>query len=389
MTICGVSNVSIFNGHEVTRPVNLVFQGSPGDIINTHAAHDDLSTLDTVIEGTGCTLLPAFVDANVNIAAAYTDLRMFAAFGVATVLDMCSTTAEIQAMRAMSDSEIAIPAYFASGMIAAARDERTKQTKQRDSQALHETRVVLSPADAEAFVASQIIGPAKADYIQVLVDSPGLDDDTLAALVGSIHRHGKLAIAYATTTAAYTRVLQAGFDVVTPAPLDGIIDSPTATELGKRGIACIPSLCMRQKMMPHPRQERMQPSFAHNHPDWVSYDFNNALINVKKLHEAGVKICAGTNANQTSRWPVTVGESLHDELELLVRAGLSNMDALRAATFVPASVFKMLRDRGALQPGCRADMILLDGDPLVDITATRRIRKVWIQGIEVEAMDSY
>ncbi|MDI5969616.1 amidohydrolase family protein [Streptomyces sp. SL13] len=68
------------------------------------------------------------------------------------------------------------------------------------------------------------------------------------------------------------------------------------------------------------------------------------------------------------------GESLHHELELLVRAGLSTAEALRAAAALPARHFR-LPDRGAVAPGPRADLVLVDGDPIADIRATRAIRR--------------
>ena len=76
------------------------------------------------------------------------------------------------------------------------------------------------------------------------------------------------------------------------------------------------------------------------------------------------------------------GESLHAELALLVDAGLTPVDALRAATVLPAEVFG-LPDRGVIEPGRRADLLLLDADPLLDITATTAIEAVWVAGIRV------
>ena len=73
--------------------------------------------------------------------------------------------------------------------------------------------------------------------------------------------------------------------------------------------------------------------------------------------------------------------SLHDELELLVAAGLSTVEALRAVTVLPAKHFG-LTDRGAIRPGLRADLVLLDGDPVADIRATRAICRVWCAGVD-------
>jgi imidazolonepropionase-like amidohydrolase len=68
-------------------------------------------------------------------------------------------------------------------------------------------------------------------------------------------------------------------------------------------------------------------------------------------------------------------QRLHLELELLVDAGLSTVNALRATTSLPAKYFG-LDDRGAIEPGYRADWVLIDGDPSTDIRATRSIRRV-------------
>ena len=98
---------------------------------------------------------------------------------------------------------------------------------------------------------------------------------------------------------------------------------------------------------------------------------------------AGVPILAGTDANAEpgSPSPVAHGAALHDELELLTEAGLSTVDALRAATELPAKHFR-LPDRGAIRPGLRADLVLVDGDPVADIRATRAITRVWCAGVD-------
>src|SRR5262249_26433222 len=77
------------------------------------------------------------------------------------------------------------------------------------------------------------------------------------------------------------------------------------------------------------------------------------------------------------------GISIHRELELLVAAGLSPRDALKAATAAPARLFG-LADRGRIAPGLRADLVLVDGDPTVAIKATRKIIGVWKQGRPID-----
>jgi hypothetical protein len=70
-------------------------------------------------------------------------------------------------------------------------------------------------------------------------------------------------------------------------------------------------------------------------------------------------------------------------MELLVRAGLTPTEALAAATSVPARAFR-LNDRGRIAPGLRADLVLVDGDPTADITATRAIVGIWKGGVRFD-----
>ncbi len=91
---------------------------------------------------------------------------------------------------------------------------------------------------------------------------------------------------------------------------------------------------------------------------------------VRALHRAGVPLLAGTDSADAF---VVPGFSLHQELELLVQAGLSPVEALRAATFNPAVFFDQTKDRGAVEKGRVADLVLLDANPLEDIRNARRI----------------
>jgi hypothetical protein len=91
------------------------------------------------------------------------------------------------------------------------------------------------------------------------------------------------------------------------------------------------------------------------------------------LHKAGVAIVAGTDQ-------AVPGHSLHRELELYVDAGFTPMEAIQAATIVPARAMKKDKELGTIEAGKRADFILVDGDPLADIHALRKIRIVVTQG---------
>jgi imidazolonepropionase-like amidohydrolase len=75
------------------------------------------------------------------------------------------------------------------------------------------------------------------------------------------------------------------------------------------------------------------------------------------------------------------GNTLHRELELPVKSGLTPAQALTAATKSTADIFH-LSDRGRIEPGRRADLFLVRGDPTKDITGTRDILHIWRSGVE-------
>jgi len=91
------------------------------------------------------------------------------------------------------------------------------------------------------------------------------------------------------------------------------------------------------------------------------------------LHRAGVPILAGTDVG-------VPGHTLHRELELYVKAGLTPLEAIQAATITPARVMKLDNEVGTIEPGKRADLIILDADPLANISNIRKVRFVMTQG---------
>jgi imidazolonepropionase-like amidohydrolase len=99
--------------------------------------------------------------------------------------------------------------------------------------------------------------------------------------------------------------------------------------------------------------------------------------NARLLNEAGVLLLAGTDVGIPALIP---GISLHEELELLVEAGLTPLEALRTATLNPARMLGQAGSLGSIEVGKLADLVLLDANPLADIRNTQRIRAVLADG---------
>jgi imidazolonepropionase-like amidohydrolase len=101
--------------------------------------------------------------------------------------------------------------------------------------------------------------------------------------------------------------------------------------------------------------------------------FAKMLDLVRALHDAGVKIVAGTDG--------LAGFTLHRELELYAQAGIPPAEVLRLATLTPAEILKRDRDLGTIEAGKLADFIIVDGDPTRNISDVRRVVKVVKDGL--------
>jgi hypothetical protein len=105
-------------------------------------------------------------------------------------------------------------------------------------------------------------------------------------------------------------------------------------------------------------------------------EYAETLKGIKLAQQLGVKLLAGTDVVAPWTYP---GFSLHDELGLLVEAGLTPLEALRTATTNPAQFFGM-KDVGTIAPGMKANLIVLDADPLENIANTKKISSVIMRG---------
>ncbi len=106
------------------------------------------------------------------------------------------------------------------------------------------------------------------------------------------------------------------------------------------------------------------------------------------LHEARVPILAGSDAGD---FYSLAGFSLHDELALLVEAGMTEWEVIRAATLGAAEYLEVVDSLGTVEAGKVADLVLLEANPLDDIHNTRRIRAVILNGrvLDRQALDAH
>ena len=115
--------------------------------------------------------------------------------------------------------------------------------------------------------------------------------------------------------------------------------------------------------------------------DYEVKAFQNMVEFVGMAHKAGVRIVTGSH---TSGWYADYGLAYPREMELLLEAGLTPMEVIQSSTLINADYFRASNRIGSIEKGKLADLLLIDGDPLKDISAMRRISQVMLNGIWVK-----
>ncbi|MGY0504948.1 CIA30 family protein [Luteimonas sp. e5] len=390
-----IRDVRVFDGVGVIDNANLLVRDGRIAAVGTGVAIPDGIE---VIDGRGKTVLPGLIDAHVHAwgEAQRDALR----FGVSTELDMMGAAQSLPELRAqretMTRSDRAD--VFSSG--AALTVPHGHGTEY--GFAMPE----LKPGDdVDAFVAARVAEGS--DFIKLIVDDlhafggsqrmPTLDRAQIEAGIAAARRRGLLSIVHVSALDDAQHALDAGADGLAHVFVDRIADAALLASARARGAFVVPTLSViagfqrsgegaalaeDARLAPRlsPAQVAMlKARFPDSFPAIPALD--HALESTRRLHEAGIEILAGTDAGNPG---TTHGASLHGELALLVRAGLSPRQALQAATSKPAARFG-LHDRGRIAPGMRADLLLVEGDPTADIHATRAIARVWKNGYPVSA----
>ncbi len=388
-----IKGVRVFDGEKVLAHATVVIKD--GKIA---AVGRDIPTPTDaeVISGEGMTLLPGLIDAHVHIWDT-TQLRQSLVFGVTAVIDMFTTnlkalkdSQEAQAKRGESDL-----AYFISpGNCVTAPGGHGTQFGPG-------IPTITGPERAREFVNARVAEGS--DFIKIMLDDgtvygmprPTISTETMAAVIRAAHQRKQLAVIHAATLQNCMDALNAGVDGLAHLYFNNASDPDFGRLAAQKKAFVIPTFSVLQTLAGmHEAVVLTEDTLIS--PYLKSFDIQNldraypfkgdeanyraAERALPQLKEAGVPILAGTDAPNPG---TTFGASLHRELELLVHAGLTPVEALRAATSVPANKFN-LEGRGRIEPGMIADLVLVRGDPTRAIKATRDIVSVWKDGRPVD-----
>jgi imidazolonepropionase-like amidohydrolase len=377
-----------------------------GKCIATIAPSAQLSTPDdcVVVDGSGKWLIPGLFDMHAHFMSETTPeleitpeeiLTPYLATGVLQVLDMASRP-ETNAIRdAVAAGEIVAPFIASAALIDGFPPFRLG------------TKIVATPAAARVAVAE--IAEAGFDFVKVY---SRLTPETFAGVLAAAEDAGIRVIGHipGNRKVAPAEIIQPGFAMLAHAEeLSWLAPDKSDAEIAEyvellleNGTAVTSTLFLDEQILAQTRNPEIiaeTEGLAYVHPAELTMwfeenlylgrrtperiatlealtDFNARLV--KALVDAGVPVLAGTDASFVPG--LAPGLALHQELTALVAAGLTPWQALAAATRVPAEWLGVSDDRGTVEVGKRAHLVLLEGDPLADISNTQAINAVIFNG---------
>lgn len=389
-----IRNVRIFDGERVISARSILVRG---ERIATVGEEVDLSGVAEVIDGQGQTLLPGLIDSHFHPDGpdAY---RASLAFGVTTVIDLWAEYSSVilktslKGVASRADDEAdAVGAL----LITAPGGHGTEYGE-------FPFKPITTSEECRAEINTQLA--AGASFVKLVYDAgeawspkpvPTLSREVLTDCIREAHARGVLAVVHAWTLRESREAAEAGADVLAHGVIDTPPDMAYAQLLAARGVVMIPTLAVGSAVDRHNAEEiladpRLAPYLSPNSlktlkstfPDEFGHGMKPTVLkeSLRLLKAAHIPLLAGSD---TANPQVAAGASLHQELELLVAAGLTPLETLAAATSLPAAGFR-LSDRGRIALGQRADLLLVRGDPTADIRMTRDIVAVWKRGKKLD-----
>jgi imidazolonepropionase-like amidohydrolase len=369
----------------------------------------------TPINVTGKTIVPGLINAHGHLGAGdkklplrdqiIQQLRLYAQYGVTTVQSLGDDG--IESVKVHDEQERGLldrARLYTAG--AAVVGESVDDARQRvDKVAAMRVNMIKTRMNRLTFADGSRTG-SPVSFAKV----PDMAPEVYQAVIDQSHKHGLRVAAHLFYLEQAKGLVKAGLDVVAHSIRDQDVDQAFVAELKRRNVAYIPTLTrdlavFEFETTPHyfgePFFQRglavfrsdmeivKDPAFQEKVRQSEEAQLTKKALqqgsrNVKLLSDGGVTIAMGTDSGAVvGRWQ---GYNEHREIELMVEAGLTPMQALVAATSGAARATKLDQQLGTLQVGKSADFVVLSANPLTDIRNTRQIDSVWIGGRRLPPM---
>lgn len=374
-----------------------------------------------IIRADGLTVLPGLIDAHIHSLDFFPPL--FLHFGVTTVYDTANPTEWVIAQRdALRKGRIKGPRMFVTGVVI---DGPDSSVDRRDAYRVH----VHTPEEARTMARSllhrgvdalkvyqhltpELLRPIAEEAHKADTEAVGHAHDARdAILAGLKYIEHATPIAHATLgDPAKAKAMDEGRLRTPEADMNPTLFGPLIDLMVEHGVYFNPTLTRNwidvhpkrtewytaatallkdsaYRFIPAARREAWLHTASANESQTASPEWERSQQGLRKVEEftrryaqAGGKIISGPDSGPSSGPANMAGLAMHVEMEALVDAGLTPMQAIQSATRWAAELLHKEKELGTVAPGQIADLILIEGDPLADIRATRKIRTVMIDG---------
>lgn len=366
-----ISNVGLFDGIDDRGVVNIAIDADTIAAISAGPLAGD-----SVIDGTGKYVIPGLVNAHVHVSSE-DQLKEGLPYGILANLNMhTGLEAREQEWKELTRREPGYPILFGAGHAATVPGGHPTQFSP-EMETVNDTMTI---EDWVARRASQ-----GADYIKIVRESqawmgnpalPTLSFEQIEEIIRVAHERGLLAVVHTSTFEETARIAALGADGFVHMASLAEDYPPSEAQLAavqQSGAFIVPTAFM----VPHGNA-----AMADAPPpvrQWVEDNLLDEQANVdfiRRIHEAGIPIVAGTDAPNTD---LNVGDDLFGELDLYREAGLSNVEVLRTTTGNAAKAFGL--PVGVLAEGEKANLVLLSGSPVAELENLRAVEGIWKNGV--------
>ncbi|MGI8892360.1 MAG: amidohydrolase family protein [Bacteroidia bacterium] len=346
------ANVNFFDGENYFEKVNLILDGnSIVDITTEEIIPEGFISID----GTGKTIIPPLLNAHVHVWSEE-HLKEAINAGVFALFDMHTTDEGAEYLRNFRGST-GHAYYYSSGPGATVPGGHGTQY----GITVPTINSYISPRQ---FVEDRVRN--NADYIKILREPylPTVTFEQTKIIIEEAHKNNKLCVAHVSRLADAMELNSQGIDGFVHIWADESISEDQLNDLNK-DLFVVPTLYVLMKSLAS---------------QGLYNKFDDVLKDTYKIYKRGIPILAGTDA---PNFNFNYGDDLYMEVELLHKAGIPNIDVLRAATSNIYNSFK-LKKFETLKKGSKANFILINGNPVERINDIKNIENIWQNGIKIK-----